>query len=462
MERIKIREIDETTNQVTSSFVDTIYIPGFVNYSFLTGSDQQDIYNKPILCKNISEFYANFGSVAPTFEDAQQYPTYTSSIKYGFSADAIPSSTSDGGLVPMYPAGAVDLSFKLAEAYLNAGLRVVYTAMNSATNLNVDDEDAQDTSEISVKNAYYFLEKNAFNVSYNDGIANVLSNPICDLGEFDIKFITTGGYPTLDYYVNGVKNDLCDKMVALAALRGDCVALIDHTNNPQRPLYGEKSVYGTDGSTILNSDSNGSFGALFTPWVGVSSNQYPASYCYLLAYAEASKNNPNWLAIAGVKRGMVAVDLLTNNKLTNTIADSYQQDQSGISINAITNINGYGNCIWGNRTLAHRTLGGAGFATSTLNIRNLVSDVKKQVRIAALSCMFEQNNEVLWLNFKTLITPLLDQMVAGYGLKRYKIVKNSVMDKTKLSASVILYPENTVESFDISIRLTDDDAEVSE
>ena len=51
-------------------------------------------------------------------------------------------------------------------------------------------------------------------------------------------------------------------------------------------------------------------------------------------------------------------------------------------------------------------------------------------------------------------------MVSGYGLKKYKFVKNTTSDKSKLSASIKLYPENTVESFDISIILTDEDANI--
>ena len=100
------------------------------------------------------------------------------------------------------------------------------------------------------------------------------------------------------------------------------------------------------------------------------------------------------------------------------------------------------------------------FALHVLNIRNLVSDVKKQAYIAAKSLMFEQNNDVLWLNFKSLVTPLLDQMVSGEGLSSYKLIKNVSQDKTRLSATIRLYPTYAVESFEIEITLEDEEVTV--
>ena len=74
--------------------------------------------------------------------------------------------------------------------------------------------------------------------------------------------------------------------------------------------------------------------------------------------------------------------------------------------------------------------------------------------------MFEQNNEVLWLNFKSLLMPLLDQMVSGEGLSSYKVIKNVTQDKTKLSATIRLYPVYAIESFEIMITLEDEEVTV--
>ena len=79
-----------------------------------------------------------------------------------------------------------------------------------------------------------------------------------------------------------------------------------------------------------------------------------------------------------------------------------------ISLNPIVKVQNYGYCIWGNRTLfpniatkAHKD--GDLAASSFLNIRNLISDVKKTVFRAARQMTFEQNSAILWVKFKSLV-----------------------------------------------------------
>jgi hypothetical protein len=99
-------------------------------------------------------------------------------------------------------------------------------------------------------------------------------------------------------------------------------------------------------------------------------------------------------------------------------------------------------------------------ATSFLNIRNMVSDVKKTAYIAAKTLMFEQNSDVLWVNFLSRVTPLLDQLMSGQGLSDYKVIKNPTNEKAKLKATIKLYPIYAVEDFDITIELSDEDVSV--
>lgn len=451
MNRITITEQDLTTNHYGYKFSDTVFIPGFA----IGGTAEVGV---PVRCENLSDFIQYFGSDEPVFMTAQYYPVIDAEagVSVGFPTEAVPESDNAENPAIMYNKFDVDLSYTLAKRCLSAGLPVVYVRMNEY-HLGGDERldiggDVPEGYDVTVARAYEFMASTVFSED----------SALYEKGEYDIKFVTSGGYPTFEH-----SSGISALMGALAATRGDCVALIDHTNNEARTLAATASTsvyykmsHGNDGI----SSTNLSFCAMFTPWCQITSTlAMPASFIYLEQFANASRNNPNWLAVAGVQRGQCSILApLTVTPLTNKIADSYQQLESGISINAITKINGYGYCIWGNRTLTNRNNTGAGFATSTLNVRNLVSDVKKQLRVAAMSCMFEQNNDVLWVNFKSLVSPLLDRMVAGYGLKNYKILKLASVDKSKLSADIRLYPENTVESFDLTVTLTDEDATVSE
>ena len=297
---------------------------------------------------------------------------------------------------------------------------------------------------------------------------------LLDRGLYSFKYLTTGGYPVFEYDNNSIGK----QMASLCFTRGDAVALIDHTDNPDRPLTGTKSVYYVASNTTTNAIPTAyqSFAAMFTPAVEMSLiNAYrgwswtnsvrvklpstcvlPASFAYLSCLASAIKTSPNWNAIAGATRGKVVglVAPRTVKTLTNAIADSYTPDTE-IAINPITNIKPYGQCIWGNRTFVDNSIKQGTTATSFLNIRNLVSDVKKQLFVACQSLLFEQNTDILWVNFLSLITPILDKMVSGFGIHTYKIIKLPNSDKTQINVKIRLYPIYAVESFDITIYLND-------
>lgn len=300
---------------------------------------------------------------------------------------------------------------------------------------------------------------------------------LIDKGNYSIKYLTSGGYPVYEYK----RNDITNKMLALAEKRGDCVAFIDHTNYADREadINHAGSVYNKVKSdeTFL---ANGEFGTMFTPWAEYNRDTIdkddqntiikskkpmclPGSYAYLMALADSIKTNANWLAIAGAARGVVP-NLATDGMLTvipNGTADN-MQPRDGIAVNAITNIKPYGWTIWGNRTLKKNTENLT--ATSFLNIRNLVSDVKKTTYRVARKLTFEQNNDILWVNFKGLISPTLDRMLTGYGISGYKIVRDTqhekASEKATICAKIILYPVYAVEDFYITVVLRDDEITV--
>ena len=315
--------------------------------------------------------------------------------------------------------------------------------------------------------AVYNALEGVYDASAQEGLA--------DKGNFNIKYITSGGYPVYEYN----SNSIVSKMKNLAETRGDCVAIIDHTDN----LYRESNInlVGSLYKAVAEDDlfqTGGEYATLFTPWAtylrtttdkenGVALNggtfRMPASFAYLTSLADSVKTNASWLAVAGATRGVVG-NLASGGMTTeipNGAADAMQPRQ-GIAVNAITNIKPYGYTIWGNRTLKKNVENLT--ATSFLNIRNLVSDVKKTCYRAARSLTFEQNTEVLWVNFKSKIAPTLDRMLSGYGISGYKIIRDTqhekAAEKATICAKVILYPVYAVEDFYITIVLKDDEISV--
>jgi hypothetical protein len=261
-------------------------------------------------------------------------------------------------------------------------------------------------------------------------------------------------------------SSVASTLASLAEKRGDAIAFIDEFNNPKRPLNTN------EGASFYSSFTSGDFIIKNTfatviagnhrvncPFAGMEVT-VPGSYCYLTSLAQSIKVNGNWLAVAGVTRGVVPnyIANASNYRLSNVIADAYTTE-TGVSINPITNIKPYGYTIWGNRTLKNNGADGL-TATSFLNLRNLMCDVKKRIFVAAKMCMFEQNNDILWINFKSLITPTLDKLLTGYGISNYKIEKVATAKKGKLQAVVRLYPIYAVEEFEVLVTFEDEDVTV--
>ncbi len=345
------------------------------------------------------------------------------------------------------------------EVDITNAMMFIYTPAVS-TLKGVEDLDANKVvkheADISIVSMYDNLGE-VFNSGSRDGLV--------DKGNYSIKYLTSGGYPTYEY--NG--NSLVTAMMTLAEKRGDCVAFIDHTDNQYRES--NIDLPGSLYATVTEDDSLqtlGEYAAMFTPWATYNSTmldesvRLSATYAYLAALADSIKTNAPWLAVAGAARGVVrnlAQNGMTTN-IPNGAADE-MQPRDGVAVNAITDIKPYGYTIWGNRTLKNNGIEGNLTATSFLNVRNLVSDVKKVCYRTARKLTFEQNNDILWVNFKGTIAKTLDQMVSGYGLSNYKIVRNTTreesFEKATLCATIYLYPVYPVEDFYIDIVLQDDE-----
>lgn len=298
-----------------------------------------------------------------------------------------------------------------------------------------------------------------------------------DKGTYSVKYITSGGYPT--YFVDD--SGMAMNFMDAAANRGDAVALIDHEYAPEKPLgITAESIYKSVNKDFSN-QPKATYAAMFTPYGVYSLTRsgisvvMPASFGYLMSLATAIQTSPNWLAMAGVTRGLVpGYAPITNDPIiTNVIAEDYQpkfgdNEANVVGINAITNIRPYGQCIWGNRTLYRTATQSQGGATPHcfLNTRNMISDIKKVAYTTAKELMFEQNSDTLWLKFKSGVSPLLEQLRNGNGISKYQIIKGathydgSSLARNELAAIIRVYPRYAVEYFEVTIVVSDEDVAV--
>lgn len=453
-ERIIIREIDATTNPSLEVGTDIVYIPGLSQNTALAGKG-------PILYRTTEEFENAVG----------KYP-------YAFEADEEVGQEDSIWKVSV-KTGDFDKSYIYAKELLSLGLPVYYEVVD--TNVGTDSGALVVLPKL---NGFYYALTNCY-------------KNLRDKGEYSVKYITSGGYPTV-----GISDDLTMEMVKCAASRGDSVAILDVPKSDEAPLMGEGSAYEylvnlfSGNSKVMEGTLEfkvndetftygtiGTYATAFTPWMTYKTrltyiasegattlvNECDAapSFLYMYCLANAIKTNPNWFSIAGVNRGLVPQNKntiqYTKTRLSNLIADE-MQPRIKVAINPITMVRPYGYAIWGNRTLFDNALTSNGkdglVARSFLNIRNTVSDIKKELFIAAKSLMFEQNTSILWTNFKLKVSPLLDRMTSGGGITSYSIKKDETSERGKVVAKVTITPVYAVENWDITVVITDEDVTV--
>lgn len=428
MPKINIYE-DDATKATGTIPSDVVFIPGF------TTEDVSKLSENPKLCTNLDDFRV-FGELPVLFT----------------------IDTADDGSKVV----DVDKSFIMARELLAAGMPVIY----------------------------YAIEYDTTNGTPAEQICSIFSDDefvssLEDKTEYTFKYITTGAYANYDQVNDAILASITD----IAKTRGDAVALVQPKFNKDEPLTGTGSLY--EYLQASNQFSGkGEYATMFAPWgnytlarayeievaddvfVKVSEAILPGCFGYLLTLANNIKTSPNYFAFAGINRGVVPnlKSLATSKKLTNRIADKYQpmtELDGKIAINAITDIKPYGLTIWGNRTL--KPIAAEGLrASNFLNIRNMVSDIKKVAYRAAKELMFEQNDETLWLNFKSEVMPLLEQLKTGRGISDYRFIKlnttynGAQLGKGEFACAIKIYPIYPVESFEITVVLSDADVSVGE
>lgn len=400
MPKITINEIDYTkSGEINSSNV-VVYLAG------LNGDKGTLAAGVPTLFTSLEEFTSVVGAKPSNVGT-------TSSVEY-------------------------DKAYVMAYELLNDGMQVIYEVPLAS---------GKTTGVVS---------KSELVAALND---TTMWSKLKDRTKYQFRFISNAGYVTS----NSTTSNCIANMIDVASSRGDCVALVDcgesYTSNVAQSIYNE--VNGD--SSVLASGSE--FAAMFAPWcsmttVCASKVNMPGSFAYLKAYTKTSKSTQPWFAVAGKDRGAIPDIIQTVYEFGDIESDILQKKSSAISINPIIKDPTYGYIIWGNRTLNKTTDGLT--AKDFLNIRQGISSIKKTLYTASRKLTFEQNSNVLWLNFKSEITPLLDRMKNGQGIDDYKITKVATSEKATLKATIRIIPIEAVEYFDLTVELADSLSDVTE
>lgn len=415
MAKIIVQEKDYTSSGIVDGTTSVVFIPGFrgtTTDSTPTRLAKLVAYGVPTLVSTVADFKDKFGDNAYHYTDA--------------SNDA--NSFTDG-------------AWRMAIHLLGMGMKVLYEACGSDTT----------KTKADIKT---IIEAPTFWTGLEDK------------SKYDIRFLTTGGYVTIE--------DGLAAMATCAKDRGDCVALIDHADfetmlSTARTATAIRSNFE---KVFTAGNDSGKYCSGFTPWCNFSFDgegtvEYPATFAYLMAYARSIQTNSEYMAVAGSSRGqipyLVAPTIEWGDADKDILQGDLEEDDTGtgaLAVNPIMNVEPFGYIVYGNRTCLVSNSGLQ--ATSFLNVRNLVSTLRKLMYTTARRLTFEQNSDVLWVRFKSFITPTLDSMVTGNGINGYKMIKVATSKKATLNAVVQIIPIEAVEYFNLTIEMTDTTETVTE
>lgn len=336
-------------------------------------------------------------------------------------------------------------------------------------------------------------------ITITQDVPDIDFNRLADKALYNIRFLTLGSYIE--------DKATLQKLIKCAALRQDAIALLsdleDMSEVEIESIYSEiservgqersyfedliKYTENEEEKTLSNDILKNS--TAFTPWFTAKLNQIdrtyedeqvtkaedkevelevPSTFGYLSAFIDSIKQNPEWNAIAGSFRGnikeLVSVDynytsaeveiLQGRSKLGDVPLDNVN-DNVGLAINPISKIIPFGYLINGNRTMYVNSAKEDNRPSykAILSIRNLVCTLTKQSYFASKKYTFEPNTDITYINFQSEITPLLDRMRSGLGIRGYRFNRLATTEKGRIRALINIKPIEPVEDFDLTIEL---------
>jgi hypothetical protein len=282
----------------------------------------------------------------------------------------------------------------------------------------------------------------------------------------------------LAHYKAVTASDGTEDEMDVTSGRGDCIALIEVdeakyiTNDGTRPEA--RIVKAVKAMSDINAD-NGKYCACTVPSVVYNmtaderfggNKKFPGAFHYLACFDNSlGLGFAEWYAAAGYTRGVSSYTIdHTTVKLGEVAVQALeprnikdQETQPKFAVNVIANFRG-SYYLWGNRTchpLGEAAGGNDLVASHFLNIRQLCTTIKKQLYVSCRRFTFDPNSDVLWINFKNSITPMLDRMKTDQGVRDYKIEKVYTDKKATLKARIRIVPIEAVEDFLLEVSLED-------
>lgn len=263
----------------------------------------------------------------------------------------------------------------------------------------------------------------------------------------DINLLLTPGFSSGSVIGHGLQ--LCEA-------RGDVLYLIDPPFGlrPQQVVDWHNGILLSDLSAAINS----SYGALYWGWVKIF-DQFNAQDIWVppsghisAVFSRTSRVAEQWNAPAGLRRGrLLTVKALEYNP---AVGERDLLYGSGNAVNPIVNFPQDGIVVYGQRTLQR-----AESMLDRVNVRMLLSYLKKNMIRTLRNYLFEQNDRFTRAQVEATLNPFLGDVLGRRGITAYKVIcdeSNNTPERVanhQLWVSVFIQPTPVVEFIVLNINI---------
>lgn len=276
---------------------------------------------------------------------------------------------------------------------------------------------------------------------------------IAERSDVDVQLITIPGLRepgVTDYALDAVEN------------RFDALYIMDieerNTGGFVITGSGETPSVTFTATSFKNRQLDSSFGAAYYPDVVILDPTTgievvaPPSVAALGAFSQNDKVAYPWFAPAGFTRGALADVTETQTKLNRDNMDTLYS----ANINPIATIPGSPSpIINGQKTLLNRTS-----ALDRVNVRRLLIEIRRRVRVASNQILFEPNREETLARFSSLVEPILKQIQAQSGVDRYLVKIDTTtttqadVENNTIRGKIFVQPTKSIEFVSLDFVVT--------
>ena len=238
--------------------------------------------------------------------------------------------------------------------------------------------------------------------------------------------------------------------------RGDMLYIIDSPFGlrPQQVVDWHNGMLLSEMQSAINS----SYGALYWGWLRVY-DQFnnieiwvPPSGHVAAVFSRTSRETEQWFAPAGLRRGRLITAL--DVEYSPSVGERDLLYGSGNAVNPIVKFPQDGIVVYGQRTLQRTDS-----ALNRVNIRMLMTYVKKNLSVLLRNFIFEPNDRILRRQVLATVEPFMADIQSRRGINAYKVVVDESnntpqrIDRGELWVSVFVQPTKTVEFVVLNLTL---------